>query len=96
MKVIHSPLLQEIVDKYGEEEQLLQVSGECGELVAVIQNYLRAKKFKHRTETLSDVIEEAVDVFFMVQQIRHMDPDLFDSICDSKLNAVLRKMCNEE
>ena len=88
-------VLQSIIDKYGEEDQLLQTSGECGELIAVIQNYLRAKKFKYRTETLLDVIEEAVDVFFMVQQIRHMNPGLFDSMCNTKLTAVFRKIKNE-
>ncbi len=88
--------LQRIMEIYGEEEQLLQTSGECGELVAVIQNYLRAKKYKHRTETLSDVMEEAVDVFFMVQQVRYMDAYLFDSICNSKVTAIMRKIDNED
>ena len=88
-------LLHRFSQKYGEEEQLLQASGECGELVAVIQNYLRAKKFGHRSETQGDVIEEAVDVFFMVQQIRHMNIPLFDSICKTKIAAVLQKFQNE-
>ena len=88
-------LLQELVDKYGTEEQLLQASGECGELVAIIQNYLRAKKFGHRTETMADVVEEAVDVFFMCQQIRFLDPQLFDSIAHSKQTKIYRKIDNE-
>ena len=39
--LLEPELLNQLIDKYGEEEQLLQASGECGELVAVIQNYLR-------------------------------------------------------
>ncbi len=88
-------LLNDVLTKYGQEEQLLQASGECGELVAAIQNYLRAKKYGHRTETFADVLDEAVDVFFMVQQIRFMDPALFDYICVAKEAKVYRKIDNE-
>lgn len=95
LKMLPHELLQKCIDKYGVEEQLLQCSGECGELVAVIQNYLRAVKFGHRSETLGDVVEEAVDVYFMVQQIRYLDPSLFDSICSSKETKVWRKFEKE-
>jgi len=92
---IESELLDQLIEKYGEEEQLLQTMGECGELVAVIQNYLRAKKYKHRTETMSDVINEAVDVFFMIQQIRNIDPALFDYVCSQKIIKVFKKLKHE-
>lgn len=88
-------LLQDLIGKYGVEEQLLQAMGECGELVAVIQNYLRAQKYGHRSETMADVVEEAVDVFFMVQQIRFLDPMLFDSLCKTKEAKVMRKFDKE-
>lgn len=91
MLALPQELLRNLLEKYGEEDQLLQTSGECGELVAVIQNYLRAKKYGRRTETMKDVIEEAVDVFFMVQQIREMDPALFDYIASQKAVAVIQK-----
>jgi len=93
--LVPDELLQQLVDKYGVEEQLLQTSGECGELVAIIQNYLRAVKYGHRTETLADVVEEAVDVFFMCQQIRFLDRQLFDSIAHSKQTKIYRKIDNE-
>jgi len=95
LMLIEKETLQKLIDKYGEEEQLLQAMGECGELVAVIQNYLRAKKYGHRHETMADVIEEAVDVFFMVQQIRHIDPALFDYTITQKLTKVYRKLEKE-
>lgn len=95
MNQLPKELLQQVIDKYGVEEQLLQCSGECGELVAVIQNYLRAVKYGHRSETMSDVVEEAVDVYFMVQQIRYLDPMLFDSLCHSKETKVYRKFEKE-
>jgi len=96
MRILSSELLQELLDKYGEQEQLWQAVGECGELIAVIQNYNRAKKYGHRTEKLADVMNEAADVFFMIQQIRAIDPPLFDQLCNLKELKVLRKLDNEK
>jgi hypothetical protein len=95
MYEIDKDLLKQILKKYGEEEQLLQTMGECGELIAKAQNYLRAKKFKRRQETFSDVLGEAVDVFFMIQQIRAMNPEMFDYICSQKVVGVYMKFENE-
>jgi len=95
MILLEDDLLKTIIDKYGDQEQLRQAMGECGELIAVIQNYYRSVKYGHRTETFTHVAEEAVDVFFMIQQIRHMEPKLFDAICKSKKEKVLRKIEHE-
>ena len=92
MKLLESKLLTKIINKYGEDAQLQQTMGECGELIAVIHNYLRAKTYGHRTETLDDVLEEAVDVHNMIQQIRHMDPLRFDEIFEQKKQKVLKKL----
>jgi len=92
---IESELLDQLIEKYGEEEQLLQTMGECGELIAVIENYLRAEKYKHRKETIFNVIEEAVDVFFMIQQIRNIGPEIFDDLCSQKIVKVFKKLRNE-
>lgn len=95
MKILKPSLLQAIVDEYGDEEQLLQAMGECGELVAVIQNYLRSIKFGVKQTSFAEVLEEAVDVYFMLQQIRHIDPVLFDQLCEDKLKKVKEKLKNE-
>jgi NTP pyrophosphatase (non-canonical NTP hydrolase) len=91
---IQPEVLQSIIDKYGLGEQLCQVMGECGELVAVIQNYRRTMRYGNRNEDLTDVMEEAADVFLMIQQIRHMDPERFDMICERKYQKCLSKMEN--
>ena len=91
MITLPDELLEKIIKKYGMEEQIRQTMGECGELIAVLQNYYRAQKFGHRTETINDVMEEAVDVYFMIQQIRSIDPDLFDRLCFVKKEKVLKK-----
>ena len=92
MKKLERELLQTILKKYGAEEQLIQTMGECGELIAVIQNYRRAVKFGHREETFNEVLEEAVDVYMMVQQIREMQPLLFDELFDKKKKKILQKL----
>lgn len=85
-------LLKTMLDKYGDEEQILQTMGECGELIAVMQNYLRAQKFGVRTESWKDVVEEAVDVFFMIQQVRYANPKMFDAMCKQKFKSVKIKL----
>jgi hypothetical protein len=96
MLILEPELLRRMIDKYGEDEQLRQAMGECGELIAACQNYHRATKYGHREETIADVIEEAVDVYFMVQQIRHIAPLLFDEFCNLKLEKVMTKLTYEE
>ena len=96
MRLLDDSLLQELLDKYGEQEQLWQAVGECGEFIGIVQNYNRAKKYKHRTEQLADVMNEAADVFFMMQQVRAIDPQMFDQLCHLKELKVLRKLDNEK
>ena len=92
---LEDKLIKEILDKYGEDEQLRQAMGECGELIAACQNYHRAQTYRHREETLTDVMEEAVDVYFMIQQIRSLDKELFEQLCEVKHKKVLSKLFNE-
>lgn len=88
-------LLKRIMNKYGEDEQMRQAMGECGEFIAAAQNYYRAKKYGHREETIADLMEEAVDVYFMMQQMRYIDPVLFDRLCEVKREKILAKIMHE-
>lgn len=92
---LNCELLKRIMNKYGEDEQMRQAMGECGEFIAAAQNYYRAKIYGHRTETLVDLMEEAVDVYFMMQQIRTLDAELFDRLCIEKRKKILDKIFNE-
>lgn len=96
MRFLADDLLQELLDKYGEDEQIRQAVGEMGEFIAVAQNYHRAQKYGHRSEELADLMAEAADVFFMVQQIRAIDRLMFDKFCELKETKVLRKLDNEK
>ena len=91
MKTIDIEILKTMLDRYGEDEQIHQAMGECGEFIAAAQNYYRAKKYGHRTETLDDMMEEAVDVYYMMLQIRHINPELFDKIAIKKYMKIERK-----
>lgn len=96
MKDIDPKILGKLIDKYGEDEQMRQAMGECGEFIAAAQNYYRAKKYRHRSETLYDMMEEAVDVYFMMLQARHIDPDLFDLIAKRKYKKIYKKATRNE
>ena len=91
MKNIDPEILGLLVVKYGEDEQCRQAMGECGEFIAAAQNYYRSKKYGHRNEKLEDMIEEAVDVYFMMLQMRYLDEEMFDAIAARKFIKVSRK-----
>lgn len=95
MRILEAGLLQELLEKYGEDEQIRQAVGEMGEFIAVAQNYHRARIYGHRSEQLADLMNEAADVYFMIQQVRAIDPALFDQLCHLKELKVLRKLDNE-
>jgi len=92
LKQLEVTLIQELFDKYGEDEQIRAAQGECGEFIAAAQNYHRAKAYKHRTETLETLMEEAVDVYFLMQQMRHLAPEMFDAICLKKVAKVEERL----
>lgn len=57
-------LLQQATDMWGEESQMLLAIEECGELIAVLSQYMRGRKTK------ADVIEEIADVSLVMRQLR--------------------------
>jgi len=59
-----SKLYADCIDKWGPEAQLRQSQEECGELIIDINHYCR-----NRGTGLSEVIEEAADVFLMINQV---------------------------
>ena len=84
MKTIDTNILNKLIEKYGFDAQMRQAQGECGEFIAVAHNFFRAGKYGHRTETLEDMMEEVVDVYLMMLQMRNIDPEMFDRILEIK------------
>jgi hypothetical protein len=61
-------IYEQAVKKWGNASQLLQTIEECAELIKAITKML------NRGGPVIDVIEEAVDVQFMLNQLRAMIP----------------------
>lgn len=57
-------LLQKAIDTWGEDAQLLMALEECGELIAVLSQYIRGRRTKE------EVAEEVADVSIMMRQLR--------------------------
>lgn len=91
-QLLEDDLIQKCMEKWGFMEQLHQAMGECGEFVAVAQNYYRAVKFGNKKTTIEDFMEEVVDVAFLMQQMRYADPELFDRLVEKKKQKLLKKM----
>jgi len=92
VSLLDDALIQRCMEKWGFMEQLHQAMGECGEFVAVAQNYYRAMKFGNKKTTIEEFMEEVVDVAFLMQQMRYADPELFDSLIEKKKQKLLRKL----
>lgn len=57
-------LLQQAIDIWGEDTQVLMAVEECGELIAILAQYYRGRKTK------GEVAEEIADVSIMMRQLR--------------------------
>lgn len=68
----NNELYQKAIEKWGLEAQFNMAVEECAELIVEIQHN------KRNRNSLVNIIEEAVDVYNCVKQIRTLDPELFD------------------
>ena len=57
-------LLQEALDTWGEDAQIMMALEECGELITALTQYWRGRKTKE------EVAEEIADVSIMMRQMR--------------------------
>ena len=65
---------KKIIDRYGLDHQLLQLTEECGELIQATSKYWRAKEEYGQAEIYmaeTDLKEEIADVLVLVDQIFH-------------------------
>jgi hypothetical protein len=85
-------ILEKFKKKFGNMEQLCQTMGECGELIAACQNHRRILERKKDDldthESMLNILQESVDVYFMIQQIRYMAPAAFDYLCTQKIKCL--------
>jgi Rod binding domain-containing protein len=79
-------LYEQAVKKWGNASQLLQTIEECSELIKAIVKML------NREGSITDVIEEAVDVQLMLNQLRAMLPSDDWQRFRSEKTAYLREL----
>lgn len=80
-------VFESALEKIGKEEQFWMVVEECGELISEINKVRRG-----RTKKLEYLMEEVVDVFIMMKQMRYINPRLFDKIYSEKVARLRRKL----
>lgn len=78
------------IDAWGWEAQLSQTGEECAELIVAINHYRRGRISQEK------MIEEAVDVYLMVKQMQHKDPESFQKWLDCKLNKLESRLVDSE
>lgn len=66
--LVSNPTIEEAIKHYGPEQQLRMLQEECGELIAVVNHFMRGRC------SLADVMTEVADVQIMIEQIRSMAP----------------------
>lgn len=81
-------ILEGFLNIESEVDQMRALQGECGELIAAIQNYTR----KDKPTVVIDVIAEMVDVYFLIQQIEYAFQGQFEQLCKNKLEKVKKTL----
>lgn len=74
------------LDQWGEKAQIGMFIEEVGEALTAINHYDRGRI------PLEELVEEFVDVFIMVSQMRYMNEYLFDVILEKKVNRIRKKL----
>ena len=84
--IIKDDILKKCLDKWGIDSQVDLAIEEIGELIEQLGKTISSiNKYKRGRIKRYEVLEECVDVFFMMQQIRIVDPKTFDKISEYKL-----------
>lgn len=83
IEVYTESIYSQIVNKYGPERQMRQTQEECGELVAVINQFIRGRK------TPRQVASEVADVSIMCDQMKEI---LGQHLCEQERRKKLRRI----
>ena len=74
-----------MLNVWGVEVQTNQALEECGEFITVTNH-----KRRNRVG-MAEWMEEVVDVYIVMQQMRLLDADLFDEIYDEKMKKLIKR-----
>ena len=86
-------LFQQCINAWGMPAQIEMVNEEIGEVIEQLGKTLSyVNKFKRGRIDHPALIEEFVDVYLMMQQMRFMNKDLFDEIYDIKVKRIRERL----
>lgn len=83
---LNEEVFKAALDQWGEKAQIGMFIEEVGEALTAINHYDRGRI------PLEELVEEFVDVFIMVSQMRYMNEYLFDVILEKKVNRIRKKL----
>lgn len=79
-------VFERALSAWGEEAQIGMCIEEAGEMLAAINHFKRGRIEK------GEMIEEFVDVYIMMSQMRYMNQELFDVIFDMKVRRIKQRL----
>ena len=82
-------ILQNAIDTYGTEAQMMQCIEEMAELIQAINKYFRANTDEEMAKAYVSVIEEISDVQIMLEQMRIV---FGDKSVDKQITAKLGRL----
>lgn len=88
-------IFEKAYKKYGIDAQMDMVVEECAELIKAIQKW---RRHVSRVQDISgyelEIIDEAIDVTFMIEQLKFMLPDkkAWEDIYQFKFNRLREKL----
>ena len=82
-------ILQNAIDTYGTEAQMMQCIEEMAELIQAINKYFRANTDEEMAKAYISVIEEISDVQIMLEQMRLL---FGDKAVDEQITAKLGRL----
>ncbi len=90
-------LYEKSLKKWGFDFQLDMVVEECAELIKAVQKSKRKSNSETFQERMESIVEEAVDVDLMIEQLKLMIPvrDFWERMKARKIRR-LKAMLNEE
>lgn len=93
LQIIDIDILEKCIKKWGASFQVELAVEEIGELIEQLGSTLKSiNQYKRDRIGIERLMEEFVDVFLMMQQMRAIDPKLFDDISKYKVKRLKERL----
>lgn len=90
---LNDEVFEKAIKTWGNQAQIDMVVEESGEVLSALGKVLTAINHHNRKRIdLDNLIEEFVDVYIMMKQMRYMNKERFDEIYEQKVNHIRNKL----